>query len=184
MTPDERHDALRQAVRRLTADIALLREDVDSLLEAGAQSVDAQQTALAASTNAWTAMTAEDAARAWTQLAGWVDWIVQRYELLEAIPACWYRHGALVEELHALHLAWRGAFASQSAHAGDPLIWHEHLDRALVRMRDWDRHGCAAGEHRELPAGLMPESAAGSADSRDHYIAADVAARREATQEA
>ena len=88
---------------------------------------------------------------AWASLTAWVDWLADRYELSESLPTCWYRHGAMVEELHALHLAWHGAYYGRGTQAGGPLLWHEQLDRSMSRLHEWDRHGCASGRHRQAP---------------------------------
>lgn len=106
----------------------------------------------------WSSLTGEEAALAWATLIGWVDWLTTRYGLGEVLPACWYRHGAVVEELTALRSAWNAAYADPRARPSEPALWHDLLARALARVRDWDRQGCAAGTHRDdEPLPLGPE---------------------------
>lgn len=82
-------------------------------------------------------------------LTGWVRWLVTRYALDHRdVPPCWYRHGALVEELTALRGAWDLAYdPAQSAAASAD--WQLTFAHARLRLRDWAaRTGCKHGEHR------------------------------------
>src|SRR4051812_43688971 len=54
----------------------------------------------------------------WPALTAWVDWPAGRDELCEVRPACWYRHGALLEELSAPDRAWHGAYFGRTGQAG------------------------------------------------------------------
>jgi hypothetical protein len=81
-------------------------------------------------------------------LSEWVHWLVERYALADLIPACWSRHGAMVEELLALHMAWRAAYLDPAAPGNAPLNWMEAFERARVRLQAWNRWGCAADIHR------------------------------------
>lgn len=98
----------------------------------------------------WSAHTPDDQALFLEELDLWVDWLVDRYNLdHRTVPACWKRHGELIEELSALHLAWQGNF-STSADATGPLHWHERFAVARERLGDWiARTGCRPGEHRD-----------------------------------
>lgn len=102
-------------------------------------------------TNPWNLNALDDAARKdrLAVLDDWVSWIVNRYGLQRVIPRCWRRHPALVEELNALELAWGAAFEGDDADPEAPLRWHEDLAKAKERLTEWDRAGCATGEHRE-----------------------------------
>jgi hypothetical protein len=66
-------------------------------------------------------------------LEDWERWAVDRYELdYRTIPPCWARHGALVEELFALHSAWLTVF--QPSSRGDaPMTWHDGFAKARLR---------------------------------------------------
>jgi hypothetical protein len=123
---------------------------------------------------AWRTMTAAQASEAWNELTAFVDWLLARYQLTDTLPLCWYRHGAMVEELHALHLAWNGAYLAAAARAIEPVQWHELLHRALTRLREWDRYGCAAGTHRDHAVDPADES---SLEERDAFIRDDNRAR-------
>ena len=121
---------------------------------------------------AWRTMTAEQAAEAWRTLFDFVDWMTDRYDLHDTMPPCWYRHGGFVEELHALHLAWIGAYLHPSARPTDPTTWQELQHRALARLRDADRLGCIAGTHRESPRSTTDDRT-GDQAARAAYADAD-----------
>jgi hypothetical protein len=76
----------------------------------------------------WRSLSPSDLEAMWKRLWPWVEWLRTRYELSEAIPPCWYRHGAMVEELTALFAAWKAAYEDRRARAEAPLTWHEKLD--------------------------------------------------------
>ncbi len=50
-------------------------------------------------------------AEEWRELATWVEWLHTTYDLRAntGVPACWPAHPGVVEELAALHAAWRQA---------------------------------------------------------------------------
>lgn len=122
----------------------------------------------------WEQMPPALAASAWQALTAWVDQLIDRYELHEHIPACWYRHGPLVEELHALHLAWYGAYGAPDATPTAPADWHNYLQAALTRTRNWDTRGCTSGEHRAaIPPPADPQARA----DRQRFIDEDLEAR-------
>ena len=101
------------------------------------------------------------------------DWLRDRYQLHERLPACWYAHGPLIEELSALRSAWVGTFLDPQARLDEPLHWHEQLERFLERFRSWDRTGCADGTHRpEQP--LQDDT---DHSHRERAIFADLAGR-------
>lgn len=93
--------------------------------------------------------------------------MTNRYSLQSTIRDCWWRHGAVVEELAALQVAWVGAFFVDPAEAGSSQAhWHESLDRCLERIeRRWQLGGCRAGHvasslaNREMPTGAEVEDA-------------------------
>ena len=153
----------------LEEQVARLREDVDLLLvtrESAPRS--------ATPDGSWQAMSPARAADAWGALIEWVDTLVDRYALDEAIPVCWFSHGAMVEELHALHLAWLGAYTGRAGQPSDRAYWHELLARTLARLREWNRHGCAAGTHRADDPAAPTEA---QCTARAAYVHADLQAR-------
>ena len=97
----------------------------------------------------WPTLDEEKAEAAMTALTTWVTWLADRYGLdHRTVPLCWPQHGALVEELAALHGAWNAAYA-QTAGAAAPLDWQAAFAAARERLQDWiARTGCRPGQHR------------------------------------
>ncbi|WP_345752570.1 hypothetical protein [Microbacterium rhizophilus] len=84
----------------------------------------------------------------WTALREWVEWFTVRYTVpVSVVPNCWWKHGALVEELSALHVAHLAAFDESDSGFG-PVGWHERLALARPRLQNAGA-GCASG-HFEL----------------------------------
>ncbi|GLZ00833.1 hypothetical protein [Actinoplanes sp. NBRC 103695] len=95
----------------------------------------------------WAELDRDAAAQAWAWLIDWVGWAVDRYQLVEELPACWYQHPPLIEELSALAAAWHTAY-DNAAPADGPLLWHERFARARLRLRDFDDYTrCRNGTH-------------------------------------
>jgi hypothetical protein len=154
----------------LATEVAILRAQVEYLTDR-----IGDEPGLGARPVNWTALTADAAAEAWAALAGWVDWLLDRYALAETIPGCWYAHPAMLEELSAIHVAWLGAYCDPAASAADGVLWHDMLDRVVVRIRDHDVASCAsAAEHR---AGLAGPIASGTLSERAEAIRTDIASR-------
>lgn len=111
---------------------------------------DKTQRAFAASPVRWDTLTAAETVAHLRQLNVWLTWLTGRYALdHRTIPGCWREHGALVEELAALHTAWLSAYAITSP-GGAPLAWHAAFAIARIRLSDWvARTGCRPGEHRQ-----------------------------------
>jgi hypothetical protein len=182
-------------LRQLVDDVEQLREDVNyltALLEpainggvagiAGAPApalttpTQAEPNSAPRTTSAhvWHNLKPTEAAQAWKQLTAWVDWLLARYQVDDTVPTCWYRHGAMVEELDALRAGWNGAYLDPDARPTDPAYWHELLARGLTRIHEWDRYGCAAGAHQD-DAAVTDDSDART--MRDEHIYADIDAR-------
>jgi hypothetical protein len=174
-------------LRQLVADVAELREDVDYLLvllehnlagptlpEGAAPPTSAATTGRPrpGAAHIWHNLTAGEAARAWETLIGWVDWLLDHYQLDDTIPECWYRHAPMVDELDALRAGWTAAYLDPAAQPTEPGHWLDRLQRTLERFRAWDRYGCAAGTHHEETG-----ARAISVDhdrQREEYIFADI----------
>ncbi|MCW2599457.1 MAG: hypothetical protein JWM02_1286 [Frankiales bacterium] len=152
----------------LEDEIVLLRAQMDYLLERFADNP-----ALGERPVNWAALDLNHAAERWSILTDWVDWLRDRYQLRETLPACWYAHPPQLEELSALRSSWVGAYLDPEAHAGDGSAWHDLLDRTLQRLREWDRTGCADGVHR--PDVALPDDTDHS--HRERTIHADLARR-------
>ncbi len=102
----------------------------------------------------WAALDGDRAADQWGVLTDWTDWLRDRHGLHERIPACWYAHPLILEELSALRSARVGTYLDPQARAGDGSAWHDLLDRTLHRIDAWHRTGCADGTHRpDMPLG-------------------------------
>jgi hypothetical protein len=93
----------------------------------------------------WRTLKKADAPAAWNELRSWVEWFTVRYRISESVvPVCWYKHGQLVEELSALHIAHAAAFDSADAGFG-PIGWHERLSLSLPRLSRAYAGGCSRG---------------------------------------
>jgi hypothetical protein len=124
-------------------EILLLREQVTYLLERVAEQPSLTERAVN-----WAALSSDEAAEHWVLLVDWTDWLLDRYQLEEWLPGCWYAHGPLLEEVSALRTPWIGAYLDPQARLDEPARWHELLDRTLDRIGTWDRAGCRDGSHR------------------------------------
>ena len=92
-----------------------------------------------------TAETAKRPASHGRGLVEWVGWLTARYELGAVLPACWPLHGALVEELAALHTGWVAVTCGEDQ-AG-LAQWHDLFSRALNRFEACWRT-CIDSTHR------------------------------------
>ncbi len=80
-------------------------------------------------------------AKDWADLATWVDWLADTYDLVpgRAVLSCWPAHRGVVEELAALRTAWRAAATAGQAKAPNDalIIWHDRwLHPCVVRLRE------------------------------------------------
>lgn len=124
---------------------ALRLDDFDS-----ASAHDSSGTARARPVN-WRTLTDDQARTAWDELRGWVEWVTVRYDIPEVIvPVCWWRHGALVEELSALHTAWEAAFDPSDGGFG-PVGWHERLTIGRSRLKAVYPGSCVNGHQDRKP---------------------------------
>lgn len=131
----------------------------------------------------WDGLDRAAAARLWEELVRWVDWLRYRYEVVEKIPPCWYRHPRLVEELTALMAAHRAAYHQLHAEGKpglpywtDMAAWHtQYLRPFLAIVRDFGIASCDINQCRKLDAPphrpLAPELG--------EWIDADLEQRRE-----
>ena len=81
----------------------------------------------------WRAMQEDHRRREAVNLARWVTWLVNAYDLSERWPACWLQHEGLVEILRALR-RWHAALTTELA--ADPRAvtgWHDALFRTVDR---------------------------------------------------
>lgn len=122
----------------------------------------------------WQVFSAEEAAFIWSDVSEWVLWLVQRYDLGDEIPPCWWAHPAIVEELTALWASWNFAYRDSNADPRQPLAWHQELEASRRRIRAWDRQGCARGSHRADE----PQAWAFSEEDFRSHVDADLVGRR------
>ena len=109
----------------------------------------------------WQKLDRKAAKASWKAVAEFVDWLVARFDLGDVIPACWWAHGAIVEELTALWAAWLAAYDHDESEANGPIDWMEHLATCRTRLVEWDRMGCAQRGHRDgSPANWTIDNAA------------------------
>jgi hypothetical protein len=96
----------------------------------------------------WADLDPEVAERHRAALADWVAWLTRRYHLDQReIPTCWPQHGALIEELSALHIAWISAY-HRTAPGDAPLVWHHAFHGTRQRLAEWVAGtGCRPGLH-------------------------------------
>lgn len=75
----------------------------------------------------WEGLDERAVAESWRRLSAWVSWFVARYGLARDVPACWWRHPELADELRAL---W---------------YYHQAVTAPLVDVNQPDAAGAAEG---------------------------------------
>jgi hypothetical protein len=99
----------------------------------------------------WRTLKDADAPTAWNALREWVEWFTVRYDIPESmVPACWFRHSHLVDELSALHAAHLAAFDVSDSGFG-PIGWHGRLSEARPRLRRVYYSQCSNGHRSHAP---------------------------------
>ncbi|MFF0818379.1 hypothetical protein ACFYVR_25015 [Rhodococcus sp. NPDC003318] len=125
----------------------------------------------------WRELDQDQAAQLWAELADWVEWFRDRYELAALILPCWFRHGPIVEELTAAMAAHRVAYEhTKVSYSFSPATWHYQVYAPLLgRLKSYKDSSCTNTEcgHRPLPITTAPDLA--------EFIAEDVAGRPEQT---
>jgi hypothetical protein len=90
------------------------------------------------------------------QVQQWVGWLRHRYPIAHQLPPCWAQHSELVEELTALHLAWRAAYTDPAATPTAAADFHTHyLPAALDHVHGWGVH--CTDTHRPRSTGVYAE---------------------------
>ena len=98
----------------------------------------------------WRHLSGAEARQAWTALREWVEWFTIRYDVpISIVPTCWWKHGHLVEELSALHIAHLASFDRNDTGYG-PLGWHERWAAAQQRLQRAGG-GCTSQHHEMKP---------------------------------
>ncbi|MEO3753588.1 hypothetical protein [Streptomyces sp. B6B3] len=110
----------------------------------------------------WHALGERERSALWPEFVRWVVWAADRYELTnDQLPrACWWQHGAVVEELTALWTSHRSAYSGDEDAGAAPYLWQDALARAIERIgRLWIgtcRNGHHRDRHRQTWAGDEP----------------------------
>jgi len=109
----------------------------------------------------WTAPV-QRVVREWQLLSNWVPWLVDRYMLdHRTIPPCWFRHGALVDLLSALHDKYRYCH-DPDMDSSLPIEWQRSLREFEPRLRDFtSRAGCSRDQHRDTAPLMRADDKAG-----------------------
>lgn len=122
----------------------------------------------------WIDLKGPAAERAWRDLAAFVTWLGIRYALHKReLPPCWWRHGALVEELTALKGAREVAYDPTQA-ASAIADWHRTLYETRIRLAEWaGRTNCNDHEHRDdqIQRWLVDPAGTGWADTFAAHVA-------------
>lgn len=138
----------------------------------------------------WDGLDKHAAERLWDELVRWVQWFRHRYEILEKVPPCWYRHPRMVEELTALMTAHRAAYGQEHAQAkpkqppppgywSDMAAWHAYYLRPfLAATADMSTKSCSTNGCKLIVFDEQPLPAELGA-----WIDHDLATRREPTPE-
>lgn len=110
---------------------------------------DIQQAYIPSVPVCWPSLNQDETCGHLDALQRWLTWLQRRYALdHRVLPPCWAQHGALVEELSALHTAWGVAYAVATG-PEVPLRWHSEFASARHRLNEWvARSGCRPSEHR------------------------------------
>ena len=100
----------------------------------------------------WPSLLPDEAGRAWVDLRGWVEALVDRFGLeTRVVPPCWYRHNTAVEALSALRDHERICFAP-SASPTAAVDWFRGLREIEHRLSEvCARTQCSVNEHRPDP---------------------------------
>ena len=132
----------------------------------------------------WRTLRGHAAEAQWRDLADWVGWLRGRYPLARQIPACWWRHPELVEELTALWLAWKDGYATKHAHFSAPAEWHARwLPEFLRRVGAGGWNLACEGEHKERVHGLCDDRRVDDEDDFAAHIAAPTGSTDESKEE-
>ncbi|MXN63189.1 hypothetical protein GR184_11415 [Bacillus sp. BGMRC0062] len=77
----------------------------------------------------WCHVTGDKRRELWGHLIDFVEWVNARYfpdKPSTAIPACWFEHGMVVEELTGVWAAWHGALHGAKEPTNDYAAWHRY----------------------------------------------------------
>jgi len=124
------------AASRTTQEVVKMKQDVGKVLAAGLEDKQEPKGLRLERFRFERAERPEQAVAAQRELALWVPWLVDTYNLYDYIFACWARHDGVAEELAGIYLAWLGAWGKDTRD-NSVVVWHEELARFKTRLSDW-----------------------------------------------
>jgi hypothetical protein len=133
--------------------LAVLEEQIAGGAPPGALGGEEEGSRPAGAPVRWHLLENDERQELWEEFLGWVIWTADRYELTtDQLPRqCWWRHGAVVEELTALWTSYQSAYAPGQDAGSAPYLWQDALARAVERMQRFWLGSCRSGQHREHP---------------------------------
>ncbi|MBC9728229.1 hypothetical protein [Streptomyces sp. TRM68367] len=134
----------------LSERVKLLEEQLSATGTSGDGDADGERERPAGEPVRWHELAAEQHAVLWPQFVSWVIWAADRYEMTtDQLPRqCWWKHGAVVEELTALWTSHESAYASGEDGGSAPYLWQDALARALERLGRFWLGSCRNGQHK------------------------------------
>lgn len=176
--------SLNDLARSVTAQHAFLQKDIDSFTDAfgdelgGSDSGGITPASAAGGSDAgsdtgdepdqddpgFTGWADQADADQWAGLVQWVDWLSATYQLGDAgVRSCWPAHGAAVEELAGLKMAWENAIGAcvEAEWVGAEALayWHDrYLPGALGRLRTLHGMNACKRQHEQRGQPLVTDT--------------------------
>lgn len=102
----------------------------------------------------WRDIDLEHQRQAWVWLRRWVDWFTDTYRLRSTVlPACWFQHPVMVEELYAAMCLEYKVWASQEPNVAAVTMWHNSVPAIADRLSSFTTEAQCGAEkgHVEAP---------------------------------
>lgn len=126
----------------------------------------------------WYHVTGDKRRELWGHLTDFVEWVNARYfpdKPSDAIPACWFEHGMVVEELTGVWAAWHGALHGAKEPTNDYAAWHRYYFwPAMERITRATKECRTLKGHEDIVPRAVP-----SHPGLEEYMDADCAAHPE-----
>ncbi|MCA1220200.1 hypothetical protein [Streptomyces sp. 8L] len=134
----------------LSERVKLLEEQLGAGGAGSGDAADEQERPVGAPVR-WHDLDGEQHSLLWPRFIHWVIWVADRYEMTtDQLPRqCWWKHGAVVEELTALWTSHESAYASGQDGGAAPYLWQDALARAVERMGRFWLGACRNGQHKQ-----------------------------------
>lgn len=178
ITPEEQLELLTEWLQQLSDSYQALNREVLALKSSGGTAAPSPARTAEGSATAgeeekpeprpapdWRKLSDDEAQETAAELHEWVEWLTSRFRIQADLPACWFQHPDLFEELSALWAAHTAAYAS-TAGPGEGLDWLAALDRAQGRWQRWNTTKCSYATH--APAGDINRMFLQGASSREN----------------